>query len=78
MEEMPDRLQNPYKQIISWIKREIYDLEGLQESIDSVKMIEKIIANTKKEVASQKTYVDDLNNRKTSLKTIWRTITMRK
>jgi len=78
MEELPERLSNPYKKIISWIKREIYDLEGLQESIDSVKMIEKIIASTKKEVASNKEYVDDLNQKKTSLKTFWRAVTMRK
>lgn len=37
VQELPERLSNPYKQIIAWIKREIYDLEGLQESIDSVK-----------------------------------------
>ena len=78
MEELPERLHNPYKQIISWIKREIYDLEGLQESIDSVKMIEQTIAKTKKEVVSQKKYVDDLNQKKTSLTTLWRTVTLRK
>ena len=61
MQELPKRLCNPYSDIIAWIKREIFDLEGLQESIDSVRMIEKTIANTKKEVASNKEYVDDLN-----------------
>ena len=78
MQDLPKNLCNPYTDIISWIKREIYDLEGLQESIDSVKMIEKIIAQTKKEVASNKDYVDDLNANKTSFKTLWRTVTMRK
>ena len=39
--EMTENLGNPYKQIILWIKREIYDLEGLKETIESVKTIEK-------------------------------------
>ena len=78
VQDLPKSLCNPYTDIISWIKREIYDLEGLQESIDSVKHIEKIIAQTKKEVASNKDYVDDLNANKTSFKTLWRTVTMRK
>ena len=38
---MTENLGNPYKQIILWIKREIYDLEGLKETIESVKTIEK-------------------------------------
>ena len=37
MDGLTQKLGNPYTQIISWIKREIYDLEGLQESIESVK-----------------------------------------
>ena len=40
---MPQKLSNPYTSIIEWIKREIYDLQGLQESIESVKFIEKQI-----------------------------------
>ena len=43
MEGMPQKLGNPYTSIIEWIKREIYDLQGLQESIESVKFIEKQI-----------------------------------
>lgn len=39
--QMDQCLGNPYIQIINWIKREIYDLEGLKESIESVKTIEK-------------------------------------
>ena len=69
---------NPYNSIISWIKKEIYDLEGLQESIESFKYIEKTISIKKKEIASLKNYVDDLNTQKTSFSTIWRTITLRK
>ena len=75
---MTDRLGNPYSQIIEWIKREIYDLQGLQESIESVKFIEKTISGLKKEILSLKEYVDDLNNNKTTLGTIWRTVTLRK
>ena len=78
MDGLPRKLSNPYTKIIDWIKREIYDLQGLQESIDSVKIIERNVSNTKKEIASLKDYVDDLNQKKTSLKTIWRTITLRK
>ena len=78
MEGLTTKLSNPYTKIIDWIKREIYDLQGLQESIDSVKIIERNVSNTKKEIASLKDYVDDLNQKKTSLKTIWRTITLRK
>lgn len=40
-------------------------------------MIEKIIVSTKKEIASLKDYVEDLNNKKTSFGTIWRKITLR-
>ena len=43
MEGLTQKLGNPYNQIIEWIKREIYDLEGLQESIESVRFIEKQI-----------------------------------
>ena len=43
MDGLTQKLGNPYNQIIEWIKREIYDLEGLQESIESVKFIEKTI-----------------------------------
>ena len=78
MDGLTNKLSNPYTKIIDWIKREIYDLQGLQESIDSVKTIERNISTTKKEIASLKDYVDDLNQKKTSLKTIWRTITLRK
>ena len=78
MDGLTNKLSNPYTKIIDWIKREIYDLQGLQESIDSVKTIERNISTTKKEIAGLKDYVDDLNQKKTSLKTIWRTITLRK
>ena len=78
MENLPRKLGNPYTQIIEWIRREIYDLEGLQESIESVKTIEKTIQTQKKEIASLKEYVEDLNHNKTSFATIWRTVTLRK
>lgn len=78
MENLPKKLGNPYTQIIEWIRREIYDLEGLQESIESVKTIEKTIQTQKKEIASLKEYVEDLNHNKTSFTTIWRTVTLRK
>lgn len=61
MDGLTQKLGNPYTQIISWIKREIYDLEGLQESIESVKYIEKNISAQKKDIASLKLYVEDLN-----------------
>lgn len=77
MENLDKKLRNPYSCIISWIKKEIYDLEGLQESIESVKYIEKMISSKKKEIASLKDYVDDLNAKKTSFSTIWRTVTLR-
>ena len=78
MTDLPQRLENPYTRIIDWIRREIYDLQGLQESIESVKYIEKQIVSTKKEIASLKEYVEDLNKNKTSITTLWRTITLRK
>jgi hypothetical protein len=78
MDGFTQKLGNPYSQIIAWIKKEIYDLQGLQESIESVKVIEKTISVTKKEIAGLKDYVDDLNSKKTSFSTIWRTITLRK
>ena len=78
MDDLTSKLGNPYTQIISWIKREIYDLEGLQESIESVKVIEKSISAQKKDITTLKEYVEDLNAKKTSFTTIWRTVTMRK
>lgn len=78
MEGLTQKLGNPYTSIINWIRREIFDLQGLQESIESVKIIEKTIAQEKKEIASLKEYVDDLNQKKTSFKTLWRSMTFRK
>ena len=78
MDGLTQKLGNPYTQIISWIKREIYDLEGLQESIESVKYIERNITAQKKDIAGLKEYVENLNQNKTSWSTIWRTVTMRK
>jgi hypothetical protein len=43
MDEMPTRLENPYKLISEWLRMEIYDLEGLRESIEGVRHIEKTI-----------------------------------
>ena len=40
MDGLTQKLGNPYTQIIEWIRREIFDLQGLQESIESVKFIE--------------------------------------
>ena len=75
---LTNKLGNPYTHIIAWIRREIYDLQGLQESIESVKAIEQVIAKEKKEISSLKEYVDDLNHKKTSFKTLWRSVTFRK
>lgn len=61
MDGLTSKLGNPYKHIINWIRREIYDLEGLLESIESIKYIEKTISANKKEITSLKEYVEDLN-----------------
>ena len=74
---MPDSFENPYQLISDWLRMEIYDLEGLRESIEGVRFVEKTINDTKKEITSLKEYVDDLNNEKTTFKKLWRTITLR-
>ncbi len=47
---------NPYKLVQDWIQTEIYDLIGLKESIESVYIIEKKIADTKSDINSLKEY----------------------
>lgn len=72
-----ERLGDPYSHIIEWLRMEIYDLHGLQESIEGVKNLQKKIQTEKGEIQNLKDYVDDLNQEKTSFKKIWMKVTFR-
>ena len=78
VDTVANQMGNPYKLIMDWIQIEIYDLVGLKESIESVHWIDKKIADTKAEVNKLKSYQVDLQNDKTTLRTIWRTVTGRR
>jgi len=78
IDTVANQMGNPYKLIMDWIQIEIYDLIGLKESIESVHTIDKKIATTKEEINKLKRYQVDLQNEKTTLLTVWRTVTGRK
>ena len=56
IDTVASQMGNPYKLIQDWIQVEIYDLIGLKESIESIYMIEKKIADTKSDINSLKEY----------------------